>query len=80
MSEYIEYGGAVFVVGETVEDRFDEFQSIVDEYGLSTFVSFIMFKHFEHSEIERLNDFEKEKLMEECQPLIREALIQGRAV
>ncbi len=80
MTQYVEYGGAIFVVGETVDQRFDEFQTIVDEYGLTTFVSFIMFKHFAHSSIDELNDDQKESLIEECQPLIREALIQGRTM
>ena len=68
------------MVDETVDQRFDEFQTLVDEYGLTTFVSFIMFKHFAHSSLDELNDDQKETLIEECQPLIREALIQGRAM
>jgi hypothetical protein len=80
MTQYIEFGGAVFVVGETVDERFEEFQELVEEYGLSTFVSFIMFKHFAHSSLDGLNNNEKEILIDECQPLICEALIQGRAM
>ncbi len=80
MNTYVELGGVVFVVGETIDQRFEEFQTVVEDYGLSTFVSFIMFKHFAHSSPESLSDDEKEKLIDECQPLIREALIQGRAM
>ena len=80
MNQYVEFGGAIFVVGETIEQRFDEFRSVIEEYGLSTFVSFISFKHFAHSSIEELDDVQKETLIDECQPLIREALVQGRAM
>lgn len=80
LTQYVEFGGAIFVVGESVDERFDEFQSLVEEYGLSTFVSFIMFKHFAQSSLDELNDEQKEILIEECQPLIHEALIQGRAM
>ena len=80
MAEYLEYAGSIFVVGEPIADRFSEFTHLVESYGLSTFVSFVMFKRFEHTEIDLLNDHEKEELIEECQPLIHEALIQGRTM
>ncbi len=78
MVEYLEYAGSIFVVGETIDERFAEFSNLVKEFGLSTFVSFVMFKRFGHTELDQLDDADKETLIEECQPLVHEALIQGR--
>ncbi len=78
MSDFLEYNGSIFVVGEPVGDRFCEFQLLVEELGLSTFVAFFMHKSFAHTDATLLSNFEMEQLMDDCQPLIQEALIQQR--
>lgn len=78
MAEYREYDGSIFVVGEPLSARFEEFQRLVEELGLSTFVAFFLHKYYGDSQMEQLSDEEKEHLISECQPLIQEALVQGR--
>ena len=79
MADYLDYNGSIFVVGEPVEDRFCEFQLLVEELGLSTFVAFFTHKLFNHSNFQTLSTEQMEMLMTDCQPLIQEALIQQRA-
>jgi len=60
--------------------RFAEFERTVEKFGLSTFVSFVMFKNFEHTNLNELSEEEKDILMEECKPLLDEATAQENSI
>lgn len=59
---------------ESIDTRFSEFQKVVAEFGLSTFVDFVMHKNFDHTDTRSLTDSDKEVLIAECQPLLLEAI------
>ena len=60
--------------------KFAEFQRTVEKYGLATFVTFVMYKNFEHTDLDLLSDDEKAILIEECEPLLKEAESQDSSI
>ena len=63
-----------------IEQRFHDFQELIDKFGLSTFVAFVMHKHFDHTDISALTASDKELLIAECQPLLQEAICEERTL
>ena len=64
----------------SIDSQFAEFEKVVEEFGLSTFVAFAMHKHFDHTDVDALNDSDKEILIVECQPLVLEAISKDRSL
>lgn len=64
----------------SLDEQFSAFTSVMDSFGLMSFVSFVMHKNFEHTNMACLSDRDKEILMEECQPLLDEAVAQTGSI